>query len=209
MFQLIKKDIVFNWKWVLLLVLIAIILPVVFYIDREETRLTLIVYIVGAVLANSHFVSKSCYLDDNTQTRRFLASLPVKKTQLVVSKYLLGLLCIVVTLFLTTASSVVLGLHPNLQGLEIASIYLLLYYAVFLGVFFRSNYSSAEKANASLQMLTIISVFVIDRSGLHLDEMSINPAFLLAGLGICTVIYAASLLFSIRSLNRYLVIKGI
>ncbi len=90
MFQLIKKDILFNWKWALLLVLVAVLMPVLFFIDREETRYILWVYIIGNVLANSHFVSKSCYLDDSAQTRRFLASLPVRRAQLVAAKYLLG-----------------------------------------------------------------------------------------------------------------------
>lgn len=198
MIQLIKKDIMFNWKWALLLVLIAVAMPVVVFMDREETRLILWVYIIGSVLANSYLVSKSCYLDDGTQTRRFLASLPVKKTQLVVSKYILGLLCAIVSLFITSLSSCALGLQPSVQGALIASIYLLLYYAVFLGVFFRFNYSSAEKAHASLMMLTIMSVFIIDRSGVYLDEMVIDAPVLLVGLGAGMLAYAASILFSIR-----------
>lgn len=201
MLQQIKKDILFNWKWALLMVLIAVLFPLVFFLDREETRLILWVYIIGIVLANSHFVSKSCYLDDNTQTRRFLASLPVRRTALVISKYLLGVLCIVVSISLTSLSSFVLGLHPGIQGVLIASMYLLLYYAVFLGVFFRSNYSSAEKANTALLMLTVMSAFVIDRSGERLDGMAIDPAVLLAGLGICVLIFAASIFLSICS-NR-------
>ena len=145
MLQLIKKDILFNLKWALLLVLIAVVMPFVFYIDRGETRLILWVYIIGTVLANSHLVSKSCYLEDDAPTKRFLSSLPVKKSQIVLSKYVLGLLCIVVSLLLTALSSLAFGFQPSIQGIQIAVIYLLLYYAVFLGVFFRSNYSSAEK----------------------------------------------------------------
>ena len=45
-FQLIKKDILFNWKWALLLVLVAVLMPVLFFIDREETRFILWVYII-------------------------------------------------------------------------------------------------------------------------------------------------------------------
>lgn len=208
MLQLIKKDLLFNLKWALLLALIAVLMPLVLYLDREETRLILWVYIIGAVLANSFLVSKSCYLDDSLQTRRFLASLPVGKAQLVVSKYLLGLLCIVVSILLTSLSSLALGFRPGIQGILIASVYLLLYYAVFLGVFFRSNYSSAEKANTSLIMLTVISAFVIDRSGLYLDEMAITPAILLAGTGICILIYAASMLLSAGGSSRYLTGNG-
>ena len=203
MFQLIKKDILFNWKWALLLVLVAVLMPVLFFIDREETRYILWVYIIGNVLANSHFVSKSSYLDDSAQTRRFLASLPVKKTQLIMAKYLLGLLCMAASIGLTSLSSFVLGLHPSVQGALIAAIYLSLYYAIFLGVFFRANYSSAEKASASLMMLTIMSVFFMDRTGLHLDEMVIAPAHMLAGLGICIMIFAASIFISVRSFDRF------
>lgn len=199
MIQLIKKDILFNAKWALLLVMIAAIMPVVLYVDRGETRLILWVYIIGSVLANSHLVSKSCYLEDNAQTRRFLASLPVRRTQLVLSKYVLGLLCIVVSLSLTTLSSLAFGLHPSIQGVLIAAVYLLLYYAGFLGVFFRSNYSSAEKTHTALMMLTVMSVFVVDRSGAQLDEMVVDPAVLLTGLGIGMLIFATSMLLSIRS----------
>ena len=203
MLQLIKKDILFNWKWALLLVLVAILMPVMFFVDREETRFTLWVYIIGNVLANSHFVSKSCYLDDSAQTRRFLASLPVRKAQLVAAKYLLGLLCMAASIGLTSLSSLVLGLHPSVQGTLFSFFYLLLYYAVFLGVFFHSNYSNAEKTNTALLMLTIMSVFVMDRAGLLLDEMIIEPVYMLAGLGICIMIFAASLFFSIRTFVHF------
>ena len=203
MLHLIKKDILFNRKWALLLVLVAVLMPVLFFVDRAETRFILWVYIIGNVLANSHFVSKSCYSDDSAQTRRFLASLPVRKAQLVAEKYLLGLLCMAASIGLTSLSSFVLGLQPSVQGALIASLYLLLYYAVFLGVFFHSNYSNAEKANTALLMLTIMSVFVMDRTGLRLDEMIIEPVYMLAGLGICIMIFAASVFFSIRSFDRF------
>ena len=203
MLQLIKKDILFNWRWALLLVFVAVLIPVLFFIDREETRYILWVYIIGNVLANSHFVSKSCYMDDSAQTRRFLASLPVRRAQLVAAKYLLGFLCMVASIGLTSLSSFVLGLHPSVQGAMIAFLYLLLYYAVFLGVFFHSNYSNAEKTNTALLMLTIMSAFVMDRTGLRLDEMIIEPTYMLAGLGTCIMIFAASLFFSIRSFDRF------
>lgn len=199
MLRLIYKDILFNWKWALLQVSIAILIPVVVFIDRQETRYILWVYIIGNVLANTHFVSKSCYLDDGMQTRRFLASLPVRKVQLVTAKYLLGLLCAATSIALTSLSSFVLGLCPSVQGALIASTYLLVYYAVFLGVYFRTNYSSAEKANTALIMLTIMSVFILDRSGVHLDGMVVDPIMLLSGFGLCALIYAASAFLSIRS----------
>ena len=202
MLQLIKKDIVFNLKWALLLVLLATLFPVIFFIDGDN-RFTLWVYIIGTMLANSHFVAKSCYLDDNPQTRRFLASLPVTNAHLVISKYVLGLLCIVATLSLTSLSAFALGFKPCIQGVQISSIYLLLYYAVFLGVFFRSNYSNAEKTNTALLMLTVMSIFVIDRNGLNLDEMVINPALLFAGVGICILIFVASVFFSICSSKHF------
>ncbi|MBE5775527.1 MAG: hypothetical protein E7337_16645, partial [Clostridiales bacterium] len=149
MFQLIKKDILFNWKWALLLVVVAVFFPVVFCLDEFETRLTLWVYILGVMLANSHLVSKSCYLDDSMQTRRFLAALPVTKAQLIASKYALGLLSMVVSLSLTSLSALSLGLQPSIQSVQISAIYLLLYYAVFLGAYFRTNYSNAEKMHTA------------------------------------------------------------
>lgn len=203
MLRLIYKDILFNWKWALLQVLIAMLIPVVVFIDRQETRYILWIYIIGNVLANTHFVSKSCYLDDGMQTRRFLASLPVRKVQLVTAKYLLGLLCAAVSIALTSLSSFVLGLCPSVQGAMIASIYLLVYYAVFLGVYFRTNYSSAEKANTALIMLTIMSVFILDRSGVHLDGMVVDPIMLLSGFGLCALIYAASAFLSIHSFHHH------
>ena len=109
----------------------------------------------------------------------------------------------VASIGLTSLSSFVLGLHPSVQGALIAFLYLLLYYAVFLGVFFHSNYSNAEKTNTALMMLTIMSVFVMDRTGLRLDEMVIMPTYMLAGLGTCIMIFAASLFFSVRSFDHF------
>ena len=203
MLRLIEKDILFNWKWALLLALVAVIMPLAFYVDLHETRLVLLVYIIGAVLANSHLVSKSCYLDDGAQTRRFLASLPVSKAQLVLSKYALGLMCIVASLVLTSLSSLALGIGLSVRGLLIASIYLLLYYAIFLGTFFRSNYSNAEKTHTALLMLTVASAFVIDRGGLQLDGMVVNLNALLAGLGVCALVFAASAFSSDRFAGRF------
>ncbi len=203
MLQLIKKDIAFNWKWALLLVLVSTLMPLVFYVDRQESRFILWVYIIGSMLANSHLVSRSCYLDDNPQTRRFLASLPVRRAQLVLSKYLLGLLCMAASIGLTSLSSAALGLYPGLRGAQIALICLTLYYAVFLGVFFRFNYSGAEKTNGALQMLAVMSAFVMDRSGGSLDGTAIAPAVLLAATAACLLLYAASAGLSIRAVGSF------
>lgn len=199
MLRLIEKDILFNWKWALLMVITALVMPLTLYLDRGETRVILLVYIAGSMLANSMLVSKSCYLDDSAQTKRFLASLPVRRSWLVLSKYVLGLLCTIVTLSLTSLSLFVLNLRPSLRGVMIASVYLLLYYAIFLGVFFRSDYSSAEKTNNGLMMLAVLSLFVIDRSGGRLDEAAIDSALLLGAFGLCVLICAASIFLSLRS----------
>ena len=202
MLRLIEKDILFNWKWALLLVLIAVLMPLAFALDRGETRLILFVYIIGSVLANSHFVSRSCYLDDGAQTRRFLASLPVRPSDIVAAKYLLGVVCMAVSILLTTLASLALGLHPSFRGALIAAVSLLMYYAVFLGVFFRADYNRAEKAHTALMMLTVLSAFVMDRSGLRLDEVAVSPAVLLAGLGAGAVAFAASMTLSMRAQGR-------
>ena len=65
-----------------------------------------------------------------------------------------------------------------IRGIQIALIYLLLYYAVFLGVYFKTNYSSAEKADTALLLLTIMSAFAIDRGGINLDRIVINQTTL-------------------------------
>lgn len=64
-------------------------------------------------------------------------------------------------------------------------------------MFFRSNYNSAEKTNTGLLMLAVMSVFVIDRRGIRLDEMVVDPVVLIAGLVICLLIYTASIFSSI------------
>jgi len=52
-------------------------------------------------------------------------------------------------------------------------------------------------------MLTIMSAFVMDRAGLRLDGMMIEPAYMLAGLGTGIVILAASMFFSVRSFDHF------
>ena len=118
------------------------------------------------------------------------------------SKYLLGLLCAAVTIALTSVMSLALGLHPSAQGMLISAVYLLLYYAVFLGVYFRTDYSGAEKANASFMMLTVASAFVIDRSGARLDRTAINPAMLLAGVGFSTLVFVMSMALALQAAGR-------
>ncbi len=202
MLRLIEKDIRFNWKWALLLAVVPVAVPFAVWLDRGERRVILWVYIIGSVLANMHLVAKSCYLDDGAQTRRFLASLPVRRDDIVLSKYALGLLCGAVSIGLSSLACLALGLHPSVRGVLIASICLLLYYAVFLGVYFRTNYSGAERVNTALMMLTVMAAFVIDRGGADLDAMAIDPAALAAGVGACALAFAASAALSVRHLRR-------
>ena len=110
---------------------------------------------------------------------------------------LLMVLIAAASVSITSLSSFALGFDVSVQGILIACIYLLLYYAVFLGVFFRSNYGNAEKANTALLMLTVMSVFSLDRGGANLDAMVIAPAVLLAGLGVCMLAFAASAVLSV------------
>lgn len=198
MLQMIKKDLCFNWKWALILAAVAVLVPVACYWDHEG-RLILMAYIIGDVLANSHFISRSCYLDDSEQTRRFLAALPVRRSRLVLAKYALALMCAATSIALTSLSLCLLCLRASVQGAMLAGMYLLLYYAVFLGAFYRSNYRSAERAHTGLMMLTVMSAFVLDRSGFDLEAMAVSPAALWAGLGICGAIFAASAIVSVTS----------
>ncbi|MEG1726203.1 MAG: ABC-2 transporter permease, partial [Anaerovoracaceae bacterium] len=91
MIALIKKDILFNLKWFVLLLIIAAAMPLLYVLDNEN-RLTLIVFILGPMLANSMFLPKTCYLDDNPHTKAFLFALPITRRSLVGSKYILGIL---------------------------------------------------------------------------------------------------------------------
>ena len=208
MLRLIEKDIRFNWKWALLLAAVAVVVPIVVRMDPGETRVILPVYVIGTVLANSHLVSRACYLEDGAQTRRFLASLPVTRTQLVLSKYALGLLCAGVSIGLTSLSAFALGLRPSARGVAIALICLLPYYAVFLGVYFRANYGSAEKAHAALSMLTVLSAVLVGRGGVPLDGMAMHPAVLPLGVGMGLLAFAASAGLSLRASGRFLNGRG-
>ena len=193
MLRLIEKDLLFNRRQALLQALVAVLVPLAIRVDRGETRLILLLYIVGAVLANSHLLARSCDLDDGAQTARFLSALPVTRTQRVLAKYALALLSMGASILLTSLTALALGLHPGVRGALIAVMAVSLYYAVFLGVFFRAGYGSAERANAALMMLTIASAFAMDRGGLRLDEMAIAPAALAGGAGLCLLILLASM----------------
>ncbi|MEG2603650.1 MAG: ABC-2 transporter permease [Clostridia bacterium] len=201
MIALIKKDILFNLKWFVLFLIIAAAMPLLYVLD-SETRLTLIVFILGPMLANSMFLPKTCYSDDSPHTKAFLFALPITRRSLVGSKYLLGILCIILSLTLTSISTLLFGLTLSIQSLAISMIYLLLYYAVFLASFYKTNYSNAEKSNAALLVLAMFSLFFFSRSGVALDEIHINPLHLMTMLLACMRFFLSSFVYSARKYHR-------
>ena len=198
MIALLKKDFVFNYKWLLVLVFICVVMPVVFAFDND-TRLTPILFIFSPILANGWFLPKSCYLDDNAPTRMFLNTLPLPKSSVIGSKYLLGLICAVLSLFIISLLLIILKVEFAMQSVIISFVWLIVYYAVFLLSFYIFNYGVAEKANQALQMITIFTMFFLDRTGVVLDSMTIAPVALIIMPIASLLIYTLSFLLSVRA----------
>ena len=152
MFALIKKDIIFTKKWILLSVVYAVV--VTWLIMHEGATNILFTFFLVPF-----FVTKIMSIEDNSDTRDFIRRLPVSKYLVVFSRAVFILFMLLISsISLFVIQTIGFNVEYNTDMLiKIASIILifLLYFMLQLGVFYKYSY------HASQSILVIISFAVI------------------------------------------------
>jgi hypothetical protein len=148
MLKLIIKDLTFNKLQVILGILIVILSTLFILAGRQYI---IIPFIMAPSLLFNQIVGKGCYLDDKNSAYVFLRALPIPKNMIVLSKYAESILVLFLSYAIIFGSNLVLMFfdqplyHLDALLIMVVSI-LLLYFAVFLWLFFKYDYASAQQA---------------------------------------------------------------
>ena len=154
MFALIKKDIIFTKKWILLSVVYAVVAT--WLIMHEGATNILFTFFLVPFFVTSLPFTKIMSIEDNSDTRDFIRRLPVSKYLVVFSRAVFILFMLLISsISLFVIQTIGFNVEYNTDMLiKIASI-ILLYFMLQLGVFYKYSY------HASQSILVIISFAVI------------------------------------------------
>lgn len=161
MSKLIIKDLTFNKLQVLLGILVVAGLSFLPALAGREY--VIVPFIMAPSLLFNQIVGKGCYLDDKNNAYVFLRSLPIPRNTIVFSKYVEAVLVLAISYTIIFGSNLVLKLlgqplyNPDTFLLMIASI-LLIYFSLFLWLFFRNDFASAQHS-AFVMIVAWIGVF--------------------------------------------------
>lgn len=160
MFHLVAKDFYINRKYFLLVILIAgLVSGTMFY----ENKISGIVF--PLVIICYGMLTRSCYYDDKDRGDIFLRMMPIKPATIVFSKYVFGLLVIVVGFFPYMAISFLgkpLGLELNIEYSAMAiSVFIISFaHSIYLPVFFKYGYMKAR----TFQTVFYIGIMIVSLS---------------------------------------------
>ena len=156
MFALIKKDIIFTKKWILLSVVYAVVAT---WLIMHEGATNILFTFFSAFFVTSLPFTKIMSIEDNSDTRDFIRRLPVSKYLVVFSRAVFILFMLLISsISIFVIQTIGFNVEYNTDMLiKIASIILifLLYFMLQLGVFYKYSY------HASQSILVIISFAVI------------------------------------------------
>ncbi|BBE31791.1 hypothetical protein OSSY52_19320 [Tepiditoga spiralis] len=171
--NLMLKDIIFNQKPFMLGIAFSLFACIAFQFDSDPNP-TLALYMSLMVLF-TNFIGKSCSSEEKDNIYNYLKAIPIRKTDIVLAKYLNSILVILITFLLYFLASIILplfGINSLMIGLNLSilliSIYIL-YCSIYLFIFFKYNYSSAQNTVLIVFILMfIILKFFKNKAKIHL-----------------------------------------
>ncbi len=148
MFNLIRKDIVFNKKHILIVLFgcLAASIGLAF----EEGNLGIFSFFMSFSVLFTYMVSVACQNDDKGSTTGFLRALPIRPAAIVSAKYVLAILTLLLAFGLSSGVNLFLplfNLEPmilNSSTLLFLAGFALVYMGVFLFIFFRYGFSATR-----------------------------------------------------------------
>ena len=135
--MLMKKDLLLCPGWLLLSVALTVAMPV--YIISSIALPSILhepILILCAIFAGNIAMSRICYIEDNQAVKTLLASLPVRKKELVLSRLIVAVAIVIILVIVAEFMGLLIGVTINFailcigiaSGIFYETIYLILYY---------------------------------------------------------------------------------
>ena len=135
--MLMKKDLLLCPGWIMLGVALTVVMPI-YIISSIELPSVLHepILILCAICAGNIAVSRICYIEDNQAVKTLLASLPVRKKELILSRYIVAVAIVIILIIVAELMGLLIGVTINFailcigiaSGIFYETIYLILYY---------------------------------------------------------------------------------
>ena len=194
---LMKKDVVFNYKFLLIGIVALILLVVSIAFDKEAQAPIFMMTIFGPMFTISAFTSRVMYVDDTYHTRFFLQSLPMKQGLRIFAKYLLVLITILGFVFVNTLLMAVFGIPIVWSYVIIVMSALLIFYSITLYLFhaYNSNIANNTYAILGIGMYPVMKLM----ENISFNEVTLSiPIISMIALIVGLVMYILSMLLAIK-----------
>ena len=202
MLKIVKKDILISRKNLLLVSAYIVLVPVLFYLTKDDKQMYLPFY--TSLFPIAFFLNRNCYQEDNVNIRQFIRTLGVSQKKFMLAKYLITLAIIVFATATTAIEQQLLYGSFSLFILSIAFFVTAMYAGVFLFLFYVFDYSYSQFTLYVIMGVLLIGI-VLSKfnpsflSNLYVHVSQLHPASIFA---LSLVLYM--LIFFISTVNKIL-----
>ena len=203
MITLIKKDMYFCRKYILIALLFSLAAPILLVVDGDGLYQLLSFYV--PMVVTGVVFGKMCYTDDSDDVRMFLRSLPYKRSKFIASKFIELFLINAISIIYVSVIQIILNKGINttstLKINILVGAFFIFYYSIYLFLYFKNNYYAAQNTMYIVLAVVFVCVFASNRNLLSNINMNwlFNNSVVAIILGIAIIIYTASM---------YIIIKG-
>jgi len=161
MINLIFKDIYFNLRQVVFGVLASIGFSLII-LDGEKYSIVALLMVPSLLFSFS--VGKMCHVEDKRSVYNYLKALPIKKSNIVISKYIESYLVLIIGYIILSTTNFILSFFSKNQY-DLTSIIVLIifsfvaiYNSVYLFMNFKFGYAQAQQSVYVLMVLYFLAI---------------------------------------------------
>lgn len=203
MFTLLKKDINFCSKYIWITIIFCLLSPILLVIDGDNLYQLLSFYI--PMVALGVIIGKICYMEDSDDVKMFLRSLPYKRSDIIMCKYLEALILNITSIIYVSIVQILLDKNSTLDHILKINIlvgaFFMFYYSIYLFLYFKKNYYTAQNTMYIVLVIVFACIFISNRNMLANYSFTWFSNSFTVG-----IIYLISLIINYTSMH--IVIKG-
>ena len=158
---LMKKDILLCPAWLILGVALTIAMPI--YIISSIELPSLLhepILILCAIFAGNIAVSRICYIEDNQAVKTLLASLPVRKKELILSRYIVAVAIVIILIIVAALMGLLMGVAINAAVLWMGIVSGILYETIYLMLYFKWGNNVAQYAFVVILIIGVLIMWI-------------------------------------------------
>lgn len=159
--MLMKKDLLLCPGWIMLGVALTVVMPIYIISSIElPSVLREPMLILCAICAGNIAVSRICYIEDNQAVKTLLASLPVRKKELILSRYIVAVAIVIILIIVAALMGRLMGVAINAAVLWMGIVSGILYETIYLMLYFKWGNNVAQYAFVVILIIGVLIMWV-------------------------------------------------